>query len=55
MKTDYWYGVDAALQGELHNFEEKRDYYSDGFIEGYMSVLRGEQVGWGKVRIRKKR
>ena len=47
MKTDYWFGVEAAMKGEIHEFVGNREFYTNGFVEGYMSVLQGVHFNWG--------
>jgi hypothetical protein len=60
MSPDYWHGVNAALEGNVINFKTHLNEYeyifneppinytafSKGFINGYMSVIRGEHHGW---------
>jgi hypothetical protein len=63
MTSDYWHGVNAALGGGIYDFKAFRKpystyqlkdppvgntHFSQSFIDGYMSVLRGEHFGWGQ-------
>ena len=54
MTSEYWYGVNAALEGCVFDFKKDVVGRPDGltrwpkeFIDGFTSVLRGEHFGWG--------